>query len=118
MEELRFIPVEVFIQKYNVSQKTFNYFLDNDLVTIVIQDNSPHIAFDQLDDLLAMCRLYNDFTLECNAMEIIVNMRKRLIEAEEEILRLRATVNRLEEDRTYRLLDIPGRKGMIIEIES
>lgn len=102
MATLKYITIEEFADFHQVTTKLVYEFADFGLIEIRRIERKPFIVSDNLDRCERAIRLHRDLGVNKEGIEIILDMRKKQAELQNELLRLRHQI-RKHEDRVSKM---------------
>jgi chaperone modulatory protein CbpM len=91
-------------------------FADFGLITIVSERNEAYIEPQDFEKLKRIVSLYRDLGTNKEGIEIILSMRTRIIELQEEIDRLNHKVERMENEYVRENIEKTKKLGIFFEL--
>jgi DNA-binding transcriptional MerR regulator len=91
-------------------------FADFGLITIISKRNETYIEPQDFERLKRIVSLYRDLGVNKEGIEIILSMRTRIIELQEEIDRLNHKVERMENEYVHEHIEKTKKLGIFFEL--
>ena len=89
------IQIELFCEFHNVDAKLINSFIDMGFVDVLEQNEVTLIPESDVENLERCVRLTNDLGVNLAGLEVIHNMRSRMIELRRELAYLKRLENEI-----------------------
>jgi len=91
-------------------------FADFGLITIISERNEAYIEPQDFERLKSIVSLYKNLGINKEGIEIILSMRNRIIELQEEIDRLNHKVERMENEYVQKNIEMTKKLGIFFEL--
>lgn len=115
--EKQYIEIRKVSDLYAIDPVLIREIIEFGLINSYVQFNTECFDMEDVDLLLCITRLKNDFHLDNEALEIIINMRGEIETMQNEISELRQKLNSYEQILDHKLFIFPGKEGLIRETD-
>jgi hypothetical protein len=116
--ERKYIQISKITELYQIDSDLVKEIIDFGLVPVhYISGSNECFDEEDVDFLLCLARLKNDFDLSNEALDIIMNMRSRMQSMQDKINELSQKLSGYEETLHHHLIVFPEKKGLITEID-
>lgn len=101
----------------NLSESFLKELSDFGFFKTYFFDDEDCIECNEMEKIVRIYRLHSDLNINYEGVDIILAMRKRIVDLESELQQLTLKLNHLEQEQQMRLFEIPKRKGLIDDID-
>lgn len=112
----KYISIEDFSAQENLELQLLRDFAENGLITIYVVEEKDCLLADDLDEVGRLVRLYKDLHINIEGIDIILTMRKQLIELNRKLEQAQYRLQKLEQEKQMLYFELPRNSGLIIDV--
>jgi hypothetical protein len=86
------------------------------IIEVHKRGNSECVGQDTIDVLKMARRLYFDLGVNKEGIDIILSMRRQILDLQDKVIELKGKVNYLTHEQTYRNLEIIMNRGLLFDL--
>lgn len=115
MDTHRFIELREVSERFHIDFEVCRQFADFGIVTKIVEDNTLYIEPEDIPTLRQAVSLYRDLGVNKEGIDVILMMRQRIIQLQEEVEQLTRRAERLEKEYFQKKVEQPRKRGLFFE---
>ncbi|MDA3948956.1 MAG: hypothetical protein PF508_06995 [Spirochaeta sp.] len=115
MDTHRFIELREVSERFHIDFEVCRQFADFGIVTTTVENDTLYIEPEDVSTLRHAVSLYRDLGVNTEGIDVILAMRQRIVQLQEEVDHLTRRAERLEQENFQKNVELPRKRGLFIE---
>jgi len=115
MKTHQFIELREVSERYRIDFEVCRQFAEFGIVTTTVENNTLYIEPEDVPTLRHAVSLYRDLGVNTEGIDVILAMRQRIIQLQDEVDHLTRRAERLEQEYFQKNIELPRKRGLFVE---
>ena len=115
MDTNRLIELRKVSERFHIDFEVCRQFADFGIVTAMVEENTLYIEPEEVPTLHQAVSLYRDLGVNKEGIDVILMMRQRIIDLQEEVEQLTRRTERLEKEYFQKKVEQARKRGWFFE---
>ncbi len=115
MDTHRCIDLRKVAERFDIDFEVCRQFADFGIVTTIVEDNTLYIEPEDVPTLRQAVSLYRDLGVNNEGIDVILMMRQRIIQLQEEVEQLTRRAEQLEKEYFQKNVEQARKQGLFFE---
>ena len=112
-----YIPIQEISDFCHVDISILRDFAEYNLITIQVYRKTECVMAEEIEQIKRIIDLYRELGVNKEGIEIILSMRDQILEMQNEIRTLKQKLEHRKNDCKFRLLELPSKRGLLIDYD-
>lgn len=115
MDTHRFIELREVSERFHIDFEVCRQFADFGIIATIAKDDTLYIEPEDVQTLRHAVSLYRDLGVNQEGIDVILAMRQRIVQLQDEVEYLTRRTERLEQEYFQKNVELPRKRGLFFE---